>query len=335
MAGESRKWLITINNPLEHGFSHEEIINQLSHFKNLIYYCFCDEIGDECETLHTHLYFVLRSGVPWERIDRLFPNCHRDKVYGTSAESRAYVLKDGEKFHKDESGHYEYSDSHGSLHIGTNYSDTFTEFGTIPLEHQGKSKDYEIVMQMVNEGKSDAEIIDACPSAYTKIEDIQRVRSLYRDAAFVDSWRQLSVTYIFGATGSGKTRSVMEEFGYRNVYRVTDYKHPFDSYDGQDVLIFEEFRSGIKHGDMLNYLDGYPLLLPCRYFNRQACYTKVFIISNIPPTEQYTGVDPESRKAFFRRIHKVVEYVGQAFPIEYSSVDSWEHHIVQTTLEVF
>ena len=46
---------------------------------------------------------------------------------------------------------------------------------------------------------------------------------------------------------------------------------------------------------MLNHLDGYPLLLPCRYFNRQACFTKVFIITNIPPDAQYSNVDAESQ----------------------------------------
>ena len=97
----------------------------------------------------------------------------------------------------------------------------------------------------------------------------------------------------------------MEHYGYAACYRVTDYKHPFDTYDGQDVIIFEEFRGGLKHGDMLNYLDGYPLLLPCRYFNRQACYTKVFLISNIPPEYQYPKINSESRAAFFRRIHKI------------------------------
>lgn len=131
---------------------------------------------------------------------------------------------------------------------------------------------------------------------------------MFRDAQFANSWRDLEVTYIFGKTGSGKTRSVMDKYGYANCYRVTDYKHPFDTYDGQDVLIFEEFRGGLKHGDMLNYLDGYPLLLPCRYFNRQACYTKVFIITNIAPDEQYVNIDRESRSAFWRRIHVVKEF---------------------------
>lgn len=115
----------------------------------------------------------------------------------------------------------------------------------------------------------------------------------------------------------------MDKYGYENCYRVTDYKHPFDTYDGQDVIIFEEFRSGLKHGDMLNYLDGYPLLLPCRYFNRQACYTKVFIITNIPPDEQYVNIDRETREAFFRRIHKVREYQENGRVAEYPGVRAY------------
>ena len=146
---------------------------------------------------------------------------------------------------------------------------------------------------------------------------------MYRDAQFKSCWRNLEVTYIFGKTGSGKTRSVMDKYGYENCYRVTDYKHPFDTYDGQDVIIFEEFRGGLKHGDILNSLDGYPLLLPCRYFNRQACYTQVFIITNIPPDDQYLNVDSESRKAFHRRIHRVVEYRDNGRAAEYESVQAY------------
>lgn len=117
----------------------------------------------------------------------------------------------------------------------------------------------------------------------------------------------------------------MDKFGYANCYRVTDYKHPFDTYDGQDVIIFEEFRSSLKHADMLNYLDGYPLLLPCRYFNRQACFTKVFVITNVPPEDQYPNIDKESRAAFWRRVHHIIEYVNKGFCIEYDGLDAWNH----------
>lgn len=90
----------------------------------------------------------------------------------------------------------------------------------------------------------------------------------------------------------GKTRSFMDRYGYANYYRVTDYRHPFGTYDGQDVLIFEEFRGSLKHSDMLNYLDGYPLLLPCRCFNRQALDTFLAVAESGNLSGPSSGPEP-------------------------------------------
>ena len=188
----------------------------------------------------------------------------------------------------------------------------------------GKGKEADRILELLKDGANNLEVIEEVPGAMKFIDKVERTRSTLRDAQFANSWRDLTVTYLFGRTGSGKTRSVMDRYGYANCYRVTDYyRHPFDTYDGQDVLIFEEFRGGLKHGDMLNYLDGYPLLLPCRYFNRQACYTKVFIITNIPPDAQYMNVDLASREAFYRRIHKVIEFCDGGKFTEYVSVQAY------------
>lgn len=321
----SRKWQLTINNPLDHGFDHDAIKAQLGKLKSLTYWCLCDEKGDECETLHTHVFFCLRNACTSERVQKLFPNVHRDIVNGSPGENRAYILKDGDKFNKDETGRYSYTDKKKKLHEGVNFSDTFEESGECPEEHQGKSKASDIVVDMILNGATDEEIVLSVPSAYKDIEKIDRTRSMYRDASFSDCWRDLEVTYIFGKTGSGKTRSVMEKYGYKNCYRVTDYKHPFDTYNGEDVIIFEEFRAGIKCEDMLKYLDGYPLLLPCRYFNRQACYTKVYILTNIPPDAQYPRTDKESVEAFYRRINRVVSFFGPGHACIYDSVNACIH----------
>ena len=323
-AVRSRKWQITINNPVEHDLTHEKIKTILSEVSGLIYWCMCDETGDECETLHTHVYFYLRNDRDAEWVQRRFPNMHREKAHGTSQDNRNYILKDGEKFNKQPDGSYHYVDSKGKVHDGINHSDTFEESGECPAERQGKSRGAERVVELIKSGASDSEIVDAVPAAYKDLDRVQRTRSMYRDERFANSWRNLEVTYIFGKTGTGKTRSVMEKYGYAACYRVTDYKHPFDTYDGQDVIIFEEFRGGLKHGDMLNYLDGYPLLLPCRYFNRQACYTKVFLISNIPPDAQYQNIDAETRAAFFRRIHTVREFDGKGYK-DYDGVKAFMH----------
>lgn len=338
----SRKWLITINNPLAHGFDHARIKAAVLDLPSVVYWCMCDEQGDECETLHTHVYVVCQEAVSHTQLDARFPSFHRDIARGKSAENRAYVLKDGAKFNKQPDGSYSYKDTGGHLHEGINFSDTFEEGGELPDERQGKSRDADKIVELIKAGASNEDIVDTVASAYRDLEKVERVRSMYRDAQFKSCWRNLEVTYIFGKTGSGKTRSVMDKYGYENCYRVTDYKHPFDTYDGQDVIIFEEFRSGLKHGDMLNYLDGYPLLLPCRYFNRQACFTKVFIITNIPPDEQYMNIDRETRQAFFRRINKVrecqsnghiAEYPGvQAYIERYAWVEECEREPVQMTI---
>lgn len=321
---QSRKWLVTINNPADHGLSHDVIINTLSAIRgNSFYWCMCDEEGDECATLHTHVFIYRKSPFTAKQINQLFPNCHRDTCYGTPAENRAYVLKDGDKYNKQPDGRYDYTDSSGKHHVGVNYSDTFFEFGQCPDEHQGKDSSADLIVEMIRSGADNEQIVNTVSSAYKDLDKIERVRSMYRDKKFANSWRDLQVVYIFGATGTGKTSSVVKEFGYENIYTVSDYKHPFDTYDGQDVIVFDEYRGNIKLGDMLRYLDGHPILLPCRYFNRQACYTKVFIITNIPPDHQYINVDKETLLAFYRRIHIVREFEGYGLISEYHGVQAY------------
>ena len=101
-------------------------------------------------------------------------------------------------------------------------------------------------------------------------------------------------------------------YGDDKVYRVTDYGDmPFDNYESEPVVIFEEFRSQIKIDQMLNFLDIYPLRLRARYNNKIACYEKAYVVSNWKPYEQYKNIQqehPETWRAFVRRFHKVLEF---------------------------
>nr|WP_106780827.1 hypothetical protein [Lysinibacillus timonensis] len=74
-----------------------------------------------------------------------------------------------------------------------------------------------------------------------------------------------------------------------------------------------EYASQFNIQDMNNYLDGYPLVLPCRYSDKQACYTKAIIISNLPLEEQYVSEQksmPSVWLAFKRRFHKIIPVVA-------------------------
>lgn len=125
-------------------------------------------------------------------------------------------------------------------------------------------------------------------------------------------FRNVEVTYIYGQTGTGKTKYVMEKCGSENCFRVTNNNHrAFDGYKGQDVIVFEEFRSRFRIEDMLNYLDGYPLMLPSRWKNKEAAYTKVYILTDWPLEKQYEHIQtakPEVWNAFLRRIHHVFNF---------------------------
>ena len=168
---QSRKWQITINTPLEHGFSHDAIKAIMSNVKGgSLYWCMCDEEGDECETLHTHVFIFRNSPFTARQINNLFPNMHRESAFGTCKENRAYVLKDGEKFNKDENGNYDYTDKKGNRHQGINFSVTFYEFGTCPEEHQGKSSTSELVVSMIRQGMSNEDIVENLINSLDKTE---------------------------------------------------------------------------------------------------------------------------------------------------------------------
>ena len=85
-----------------------------------------------------------------------------------------------------------------------------------------------------------------------------------------------------------------------------------DAVDGEIlVAAVEEFHSQIPITAMLNYLDIYPVMLPARYYDRVACYTTVYITSNIPLEQQYTEIQRsklETWHAFLRRINTVTEF---------------------------
>lgn len=305
---QGRKWLLTINNPVERGLTHKAIQDGLKQFPSLLYWCMADEKG---ETEHTHTFFALEHPTRFSTIKRRFPTAHIDRAEGTAAECRTYVQKSGKWADGDKAE--------------TSIFGTFEEWGELPVERQGERTDLALLYQMIKDGMSNYEIMEANPDYLISLDRIERARQAVREQQYQDTFRKLEVTYIWGPTGTGKTRSVMERYSYSGVYRVTDYAaHPFDSYVGQDVLLLDEYGSNFKIRDLLNYLDGYPLTLPARYSNRVACYTKVYIISNLClskqyPVEQYNS--PATFAALLRRINKVIHYTAPGEFQEFKTQD--------------
>lgn len=295
----SRKFQITINNPDKHkNCSHDDIKKIMERWDNIIYYCMCDEIGTQEETLHTHIFVQYKNPVYFNSIKSAFEKAHIEEAKGTVQENRQYIRKEG-KWEKTEKEHF-------------NLKDTFEEFGTIQPEGQGRRTDLADLYQMIKDGYNNIEILEINPDNILNLQQIDKARLEILYTRYKGERRtDICVTYVSGSTGLGKSRDILDMHMDENVYRVTDYKHPFDSYSGEDVIVFEEFRSDLLIGSMLNYLDIYPIQLPARYNNKQACYHYVYIVSNWKLEDQYKNVmleQPETYKAFLRRIHNVRLY---------------------------
>lgn len=76
---------LTINNPVDHGFSHEEIKSKLiNDFTTLKYFCMTDEKGT-CD--HTHIYVVFTSRVRLSKVKKSFPCAHIEVAHGTAQQN--------------------------------------------------------------------------------------------------------------------------------------------------------------------------------------------------------------------------------------------------------
>ena len=305
---QSRKWALVINNPLEAGLDHAAIREILYRFSPA-YFCMADEIATT-GTYHTHIFLFSPSPMRFSTVKNRFSTAHIEKAYGSAKANRAYILKEG---------HWADTDK-----AETSVSGTFEEWGDLPAEKEEEAPEMFKLIQDLRAGKSVMEIIEDNPKLAFRIREIETLRQAILEEKYSAENRALEVTYLYGASGTGKTRGIFEKHDRKSICRITDYGGRngvrFDAYHWQDVLVLVEFQSQIPISAMLNYLDIYPLTLPARYTDRIACYTKVYITSNIPLEEQYRDIQRyqmETWRAFLRRVQNVIEYLRDGSTVQH------------------
>ena len=96
-----------------------------------------------------------------------------------------------------------------------------------------------------------------------------------------EKWRNVEVHILWGETGTGKTRQVMEK---DNVYKIDPPYKWWDGYEGEETLLIDDYRKGaIDRGMLLNLLDGYRLRLETKGSHCWALWTEVYITTNYDP----------------------------------------------------
>ncbi len=304
---QSRKYLLTINNPDNHNLNHD-VIKKLLSKSNPIYYCIVDEIGNN-GTYHTHVFVYFHSPIRWTSIKRRFPQAHIDVAYGSVKENVAYLSK---------SGKWE-----NSKKSETNLPDTFEEYGEIPKEKEELHPEMLEIIEDIEAGKTTTEIIKEHPHLALRTSKINELRETLRTDTFSEIKRNITVIYVFSGLDFDLIEYVYKNHPAKDICRITNYGKNgvinFDNYRGQKIIVFDDFRSSIPIESMNVYLSGYPCELPARYSNRAAAFETVYILSYLPLNNQYSSVKGNNDlllHRFINKIDKVVELTKDGEIIE-------------------
>lgn len=312
----SRKWNITINNPQDSGFTHQQIKEVIEALPSIIYWCMADEIGNKEHTYHTHLYICLKNPIRFNTLKKKFPQAHLETAIRSSAENRDYVFKKGKWANTDKSE--------------TQVPNTQEQGGTLPNDTlkplQDNEKFYGRLYRLIEGGYTDGEIIRENPNYLPLISKFGEIRNAIRTTECAYTKRNVEVYFVWGKYRFDKIREIKDTYGDANVHCVIDYKQPFEDYDCQDILILEEFNGNMPLHQLLHYLEEYPIKLPARYTNKVSCYTKVFIVSDVPFMELYTNyqlTDKALYNNFYNKITKVYQCTEANHFIELEANEIW------------
>ncbi|WEV67265.1 hypothetical protein OZX72_08525 [Bifidobacterium sp. ESL0769] len=301
---QAKDWCITIsvNDPNRPGVTRSsDDVEAVMKSLNAVAYVFQEEKGkqstesNEDGYLHYQCFVQLRSPARFTTLKRRFadaemPDVHLERREGTVQGCIDYCSKSDT--------HVAGPWSHGTFRKGPG---------------RGKRTDLVRLRDEVMEGNSVDDILlaDDGAKAARYLNYLDRLTQARRNKEYGHINRSVFVGYLYGDAGVGKTSSIFRRYGPENVYRIAEYsRSPFDGYDGQFVLLMDEFDSVVAERLvpfelMLNLLDVFPMTLPARYHNKVAAYTTVWIVSNLPIEQQYVGIRGEQRRALMRRIDVV------------------------------
>lgn len=209
---------------------------------------------------------------------------HVEPAAGTAKQSQAYCSKEGK----------------------------FAEWGELPS--QGKRRDLEHAAEMLKAGEAMSAVAEEHPGTYIRYhKGLEKYQGLQLKAKAAE-WRAVEVVLIKGPTGTGKTRMAMEEAKYKIDGCGLQW---WDGYEGEDCILIDEYANNVKITELLTVLDGHPKRLAIKGGFTYACWTKVYITTNLRQLHELASA--EHKAALERRITKTLDlYEAEAHCCSYT-----------------
>jgi len=254
---------------------------------NMHFLVYQEEVGDS-GTHHLQGYCEFLEQLSLQQAVTLLscPTAHIERRRGTQAQAIAYAEKEDSRI----DGPY--------------------RFGT--PRTQGQRTDLEAFKNEVFEGKRKRDLI------HDHFGIIAKYPRFYDTLTMMNRPERstpLVVTLLYGQTGLGKTRSVMERFGLDTDFFVAPLNNGtmwYDTYDGHKRVLLDDFSGAASHislCSLLRLLDRYPVLVPTKGSHTWWLPDAIFVTTNLLPKDWFKWENRgEQYKAMARRFHKVLVY---------------------------
>lgn len=181
----------------------------------------------------------------------------------------------------------------------TSIANTRFELGIKPF-NRNSEVDWSRVWDLAAEGK----LLDI--PASIRVPHYRTLRTIAQD--FMEPIAmERSVSVFWGRTGTGKSKKAWEEAGALAYPKAPTTKF-WCGYRGQKNVVIDEFRGAIDISHLLRWLDRYPVNVETKGSGGVYCAERIWITSNLAPSDWYPHLDEETRSALMRRLNVIVEF---------------------------
>lgn len=185
-------------------------------------------------------------------------------------------------------------------------SGTLTQLGK--FIRSGQRTDIESAAAILENGGKVEDVLNMDVKLFAKhFKALNAMKTIY-DKQNRKNDRNVSVTVLVGSTGTGKSHQVMCKDDVFILDGGSPKDFPFDGYDGERILLIDDYHGWIKYAFLLRILDKYRLSLNIKHGRTWANWTQVYITTNVRPAYWYPAIDTSNLE---RRINHVFEVTNE------------------------
>jgi len=168
---------------------------------------------------------------------------------------------------------------------------------------QGRRSDLTEISAKVQKGERMQGIAESHPEAVIRYHKGIQALIEISDKRIRPS--KVDVILHIGIPGTGKTFYAHNEFKEIPKYiKGSGTQHWWDGYEGEDIVVLDEFKGWIQYTTWCGICDRYPMRLEYKGGTKNLIASKIYITTNYEPIEWWTKGDFK-QDAIYRRITKV------------------------------